>query len=85
MHRRLHLFAHQPRKLRHRIQHFDLLDEVEKDLFLTVGFAEKSPINPMDELAAEFQTQSSGGNQRSNSGLPVKIAVSGRLRLAMIV
>src|SRR5258708_11094714 len=58
MNRRLHLFAHHPRKLRHRIQFLDLIDQVEQNPFLIVSFAKKSPINPLCELSPELQAQS---------------------------
>src|SRR6266568_2224919 len=64
MHRRFHFFAHQARKFRHRIELFDLLDQVEEDLFLAIGFAEESPINPIGELPPELQAQSGARNEQ---------------------
>gem|GEM_PF-5465214 len=36
LHRGFYFLAHKPRKLGHRIQLFDLLDQVEQDLLLAV-------------------------------------------------
>src|SRR5581483_10886602 len=69
VHRRFDLFAYELRKRRHGIELFDLLDQVEQDLFLIVGFAEESPINPMAELAAVFQAQAGSRDHQEQDGI----------------
>src|SRR5207253_4403782 len=66
-------------KLRHRIQLFDLLDQVEQDSFLIVGFAEKSPINPIGELSPEFQAQSGRRDEQEQKRLATQDLGEGKL------